>query len=356
MSHNLFWNLFAKKLAGEATDEELNELEQLMKANPDLLYSAQHMDDLWKLEATEDLYISENAYSLHLKKLNTLGIAVENKKTGRSGSKNRKIIKTALLGIMFIITLVSLTISIFHRSPFTGSASLSKPLNEVFTKSGSKTRLLLPDSSVVWLNSGSRLTYSNQFGVSNRNVTLTGEAFFDVQKSHVPFIIHTQSIQIKVLGTAFNVRSYPSEKVTETSLLRGRVEITLDRRPEELFVLKPNEKLVVKNELNEEKANSGETQMPLVVLSHLTNTNDSTIQETSWVENKLIFQNESFKDLANRMERWYGFTIKFSDKKLELMRFTGVFEKETIKQALEALQLTGSFHFEMQQNSILITE
>ena len=90
---------------------------------------------------------------------------------------------------------------------------VAKHSNEVSTQPGSKSKIQLPDGSTVWLNAGSKLTYTKDFGKEIREVTLIGEAFFDVTKmKEKPFIIHTSSINIKVLGTAFNVKAYPEDK------------------------------------------------------------------------------------------------------------------------------------------------
>ncbi len=221
---------------------------------------------------------------------------------------------------------------------------------------GSKTKLVLPDSTVVWLNAGSKLTYNENFGTSNRSTSLIGEAFFDVKKSSIPFTIHANTILIKVLGTAFNVKAYPDEKTTETSLIRGRVEITLDKRPgQPPFVLHPNEKLVISNEQDEIKPTIQQKE-PMVVWKGLTRTIDSTIIETSWVENKLIFQDESFTEIAHKLERWYGVTIQFKGDEIANERWSGTFTTETIQEALDALQLATKFHYTIKGNLITITE
>jgi ferric-dicitrate binding protein FerR (iron transport regulator) len=233
-------------------------------------------------------------------------------------------------------------------------------LATVTTKFGSRSNMQLPDGSKVWLNSGSTITYDKQFGKTIREVTLSGEAFFDVVKNpEKPFIIHTQSMDIKVLGTQFNVKSYANDKLSEASLIQGSLEVSLKRRSEKIL-LKPNEKIVVMNErmvkdttLVIEKSNPSESIIAVQKL-HYTRT-DSSVVETSWVDNKLSFQDESFEDIAIRMERWYGTRIRFQDPEIKSWRFTGTFTNETIGQALEALQFTASFHYSTYDNTIVIT-
>jgi transmembrane sensor len=118
----------------------------------------------------------------------------------------------------------------------------------VGTKKGSKSHIVLPDGTNVWLNADSKIIYPGNFQGETREVSLVGEAFFDVVKNvNKPFIIHTGTMDVKVLGTAFNVRSYPGEMTTEASLLRGLIEVTLNGTEKKKILLKPNEKLTVLN-------------------------------------------------------------------------------------------------------------
>jgi ferric-dicitrate binding protein FerR (iron transport regulator) len=238
--------------------------------------------------------------------------------------------------------------------------------SEVSTKYGSKTKLVLPDGTQVWLNSGTKLSYTKAYGNRLREVSLSGEAYFDVVKNpERPFVIHTSKINIKVLGTAFNVKSYPGEKKTETSLVRGSIEVTFNSRPSEKIILKPNEKLIVSNEEEPEPVKPAKNnlipnivvhqQEPIIAISHLTyEPKDSTVIETSWMENKLIFRSESFEDLALRMERWYGISIRFGDEAVKKKKLNGTFENENIEQALQALQLIVPFKYIINKKEILI--
>lgn len=358
MSQTLFWNLLAKKIAGEATQQELQELENLMKLNHDWAYQAEHIQQFWQYKNDGGRQESELAFEQHLLRMKESGINFPepeipqvNFETNYTGRKKRIFFfSTAAVVIFLIAGFVWLT-SNTKKSLVVSEKNFS----EVSSPLGSKTKLVLPDSTIVWLNAGSKLTYNEHFGATNRNTTLTGEAFFDVKKSAVPFIIHANTVQIKVLGTAFNVRAYPDEKTTETSLIRGRVEITLDKKPERQFILEPNEKLIVSNKPDEIKTKI-QNNDPLVVLKQLTRTVDSTIVETSWVHNELIFQDEDFHEIAMKMEKWYGVAIEFKDEKIANERLTGTFTTETIGEALAALQVSTKFHYSIKGNLVTITQ
>jgi len=356
MSHTFFLNLLAKKITGEASTGELLQLESLMKANPDWAYQAEQIQHLWKEEGHFHYGDAQLAFEQHLKKMERAGISLPqsiNSEMGNSPLKRKRILTVSLLSFIVILVALSLWMGKGNKSTLVPP---SKNFSEVSSPVGSKTKLLLPDSTMVWLNAGSKLTYNEHFGATNRNAMLVGEAFFEVKKSSMPFIIHANTVQIKVLGTAFNVKAYPDEKTTETSLLRGTVEITLDKRPGELYILKPNEKLVVANEPQVLKTSAPEKKQPIAVLGSINHINDSTIIETSWVDNELIFEDEAFTDIARKLERWYGITIELTDEIIANERMSGTFTTETIQEALKALQYSTKFHYSVKGNSITITK
>lgn len=343
--------MLAKKISDEASPEEIRELEEIMRLNPDWHYSAQHIQDIWGLTIKENPATTSDAFLRHLEKMKKAGIelGLEEKPT----STSRK--KAILIGLFSVAALAA---AIFFFNPF--SAPSITPVDiksEVSTRPGSRTKLVLPDGSSVWLNAGSKLTYSKDFGSNNRNVSLSGEAFFDVVSNpEVPFEITTPNMQVKVLGTAFNVKSYPSEKTSETTVIRGTVEIISNQRPNEKFVLNRNEKLVVSN-TTVENDKAQQTKQPYITLGSPTYfKKDSTIIETSWVENRLVFDDEPFAEIAVKMERFYGVQVIFEEKSTEKLRLTGSFINETIEQALHALEMTGGFHYKIDQNTVRITK
>lgn len=358
MSHTFFLNLLAKKISGEATPEELHELESVMKTNPDWAYQAEQIQNLWQYRNASDTSESTLAFEQHLEKMKTSGIDFPQPPAAdafieRSRWRIKRIFAVSVAAIAVFVVALFIWNSKNNKKDL---ILLSKKFSEVSSPIGSKTKLILPDSTVVWLNAGSKLTYSEHFGISNRNTVLTGEAYFDVRHSTMPFTIHANGIQIKVLGTAFNVKAYPDEKTTETSLIRGRVEITLDKRPGELYILKPNEKLIVANEPEHIIAKPSERKDPITILGNLTHIDDSTIIETSWVENKLVFEDEPFTEVAKKMERWYGVRIDFADERIADYRMHGSFTKETIKEALDALKIGFHFNYKMEGNNIMIAK
>jgi ferric-dicitrate binding protein FerR (iron transport regulator) len=368
MSQEKFWVLFSKKLSGEASAEELKDLENLIQQHPEWQYSIQNLEDLWKHQPSRDFMHEEDAYLLHLHRMNELNISFGDKETIIPQiAAERKPAKWYWAAAAILIVATGLFALKARPGKTTEQKDIANAeLNEVSTRPGSKSMVKLPDGSVVWLNAGSKITYDNkEFGKEIREVTLIGEGFFDVTKNkEKPFIIHTSSINIKVLGTAFNVKAYPEDKQTETSLIRGSIEVTIKNRPNDKIILAPSEKLIVENNrvLQKDKIKSGLgsaapplTIAPLVSINKLKySAVDSTVAETQWINNKLVFRDETFADLAVRMERWFDISIEINDPVVKQARLNGIFETETIIQALEALKISIPFQYEKTGNKIII--
>lgn len=379
MTEDRLWELLSKKLAGEATRPELDELQQLLRTSPDLHYPFQTLTDLWFQPApqTEDV---EAAFDRHLERMASQGVDFGQEAAtlvdpvslpepavnypdepgfpaASAGPRRVRIAALALIAALLIGTWW------FTRPSVVESPALAVQAvqSEISTRNGSRSKVLLPDGSQVWLNSGSKITYGKDFNTALREVHLIGEAFFDVMKDTAhPFIIHARNIDIRVVGTAFNVRSYPEDKTVETSLIRGIIEVNVHSRPKEKFILKPSEKLVVAaDDSLRQPTRKGRPKMvdaePKLVIGNIHyQPTDSLVVETSWLENKLSFMDESFRDLATRMERWYGVKIRFESPRLEKIRLTGTFEHETLQQALRALTITANFNYRINGDEVTI--
>jgi len=367
------WLLIARKMANEATPQELRELEDILKVTPELHFSLQTLSGLWHQRQHENIHDLESAYTAVLNRMEQNGTDApvrtshELMETSpvfdqKEGPSLRRVgVPMLLLTATF---LVAAWLFVPSRRPAPNPGSAENAVNEISTKHGSKTNILLPDGSRVWLNAGSKITYDKEFGENSRNVHLSGEAYFDVvHNASSPFVIHTKAMDIRVLGTEFNVKSYPDEKTTETSLIRGSIEVTLKDKRAEKILLKPNEKLVVNHDVTTDSAGVMKRkalkrpEMPIISLGSLHYFSvDSTILETSWVDNRLVFEDESFGDIALKMERWYGVTFVFQHEEVRNMRFTGNFRDENLIDALEAMQITADFNFTLTDNTVTITK
>lgn len=367
MSQETFWVLLSKKLSGEATVAELKELEGLILTHPEWQYAIQNLEDLWKHPPKTDHPADEDAYMLHLHRMTELDIPFGVGQVEPPASSKRVTMKKWYwaAAAVLVFAIVGFVWVNNNKAGITNKEEGIAKSNEISTRRGSRSsRVQLPDGSVVVLNAGSKLTYNKDYGKDLREVTLSGEGFFDVKKmADKPFVIHTASINIKVLGTVFNVKAYPEDKRTETSLIHGSIEVTMKNRPNDKIILAPSEKLVVENNTVVDKVinTSNRTEVPDVAINTLMSVNklryseaDSSVAETGWVNNKLVFRDESFEDIARRMERWYDVDIEITDAQLREKRLNGTFEKETIDQALEALKIWSPFRYEQTGSKIII--
>ena len=359
---NRIWTLMARKLNHEISADELQELEALLREHPEEHYAVEIVSEQWKQSPPKDSAALEKSFEkvwekIHANQWND----EENQAESFFSLPKRKIyFKWRMAAAAIIVGVAGFWIyNLLQKSSNLQTSNIAA--NEITTKHGSKTKLLLPDSTQVWLNSGSKLVYGNDFGKTSREVQLSGEAYFDVaHNADKPFVIHTEKMDIKVLGTAFNVKCYPDDRKMETSLIRGSIEVVLKNRPAGKIILKPYEKLVLSDEVKgvpatvnhqPTKRNTG----TLVAIQQMdSGATNKEIAETEWVQNKLAFSSERFDDLARRMERWYGVTMHFSDNQLLDNELTGTFENETVEEALKYLQLTTKFHYAINKNEITV--
>jgi ferric-dicitrate binding protein FerR (iron transport regulator) len=170
-------------------------------------------------------------------------------------------------------------------------------------------------------------------------------------------------MDIKVLGTVFNVKAYPGDATTEAALIKGSIAVTFPGRPQEMLILKPQDKISIANkeatiaEDTVRLTNANSKAGPAIMVSSIQYEPVSrAIIETAWVNNKLIFRSKTFEELARDMERWFNVTIKVQDSSILSKKFTGIFGNESITDALDALSLTYPFHytFDRSNNTVVI--
>jgi transmembrane sensor len=353
--------LIARKLSGEASPEEIKELDILLQEHPADAYFLSLLADYWStpvIPATEEDQDAE-AHFRHV--LNTAHNEMqEEPETGSTSySRSRYPIRRLISVAAAVTALVLLSWWWVKQYRQAHHAPLATRI-ETIAKPGAKSRLLLPDGSIVFLNSGSRISYPANFTDSIREVVLEGEAYFDVAKDPGrPFLVRTSDINIKVLGTAFNVKCYPEDHKTEATLIRGLVQISRNSDNGQVLLLHPHEKVVI-NRLPESIAANTDTPPPMAAPDSMTvkylkkNAADTAMAETAWVYNKLVFDGENFREISDEMERWFNVKIIFHDPVVAGYRFHAKFENEHIKDVLSALRLSLPFTFKIENNEVNI--
>ncbi|MCH5718063.1 FecR family protein [Niabella hibiscisoli] len=246
MDKNRLIELLTKRESGILTLPEARELNEYLKEHADDNQLADLLGKTLKGHFHQHDSFDSTELNNRLHKIHTrLGQeAITDENAAKPKGRFRKIV----WAVAAVLVLAMGSTAVYMHLTESNPADHSK--NILTTKKGSKSSLVLPDGTKVQLNSDTRLSYNQSFGKQLREVTLEGEAFFEVAKdANHPFIVHTKTMNIKVLGTVFNVRAYDNEKNTQTTLLEGSVEVTLNKRNERnLVVLKPHEKIVANND------------------------------------------------------------------------------------------------------------
>ncbi|ANH83417.1 hypothetical protein A8C56_22700 [Niabella ginsenosidivorans] len=361
--------LLSRKLSGEASNEELKELEDWIREHPEDHYWIDTMELFWYNPTSSDFSdLNLEAHIRYIFNQAEKESAELPEQEGVVSKKKRSYSATWIKWSAVAATLIILATGglylagkqgfLFNRTKNTES--------EIATTGGTRSQIVLPDGSKVWLNASSKLLYNKKFNDTLREVFLDGEAFFDVRKDPArPFIVHTADIDIRVLGTAFNVKSYKEDATVETTLIHGLVRVInkTEQNASEV-ILHPKEKLVfrkpgTKDPVPESSASTAPVTRPLpdyTVSRILPVNSDSVFAETAWVNNQLLFDGDRFKDLAVKMERWFDVTISFEDSSVASYRLSGAFEDETINQALGALQQIASFHYKIKDKHVIISK
>ncbi|MFD0751824.1 FecR family protein [Mucilaginibacter calamicampi] len=365
MIETRFVELLTKDLIEGLTPAEKQEIDLLLQQNP--LYKKQSaiIKEYWNSDKTAYKKSAAN-FSKLMDVIQVTEQSVNGNSSTAGKHKERKL--WPVLRYVAAVSIFCLTLGWYILgNPGNGIAIASNWKNKT-TSPGEKERLVLADGTIVMLNAGTTLRYPLSFGSKNREVYLNGEAFFEVHKDREhPFIIHTKKMNVRVLGTVFNIKSYDDAPQSETSLIQGSIEVTINDRKADRIILKPKEKLVIENAPASQlltnkptgrnlKAVIEGTQYSLTNLTYLPNI-DSAAVETLWLKDKLVFKNEDFESIAADMERWYGIQIVFEHEQLKHLRFTATFEKNTtVSSALRSLRAAEPFQFKKKSLTFYISK
>jgi transmembrane sensor len=322
--------LIKSYLGGELNDSECAELVEWMDTDPEnVAYFREYADAQSPLKS--EMLDSGWAAMKHKRQLRE---SADKLPINGDFSWGRKVlsisrIQFAKYAAILIIGVISLMLSLNQLSDHLNSKDNTQWI-QAKTQAGQKTQIVLPDSSVVWLNSESVISFPTSFkSQKKRIVRLEGEAFFDVaDQGRSLFIVQCRDYNVEVHGTRFNVMAYRDFNRTETTLLEGAVKITNGKQS---ITLLPGERAIA----------SG---------NYLTKSRANVRQASAWTENKFYFDNVSFTELARRLERWYDVKITLEDKSLNDIYYSGYFKnEETVWQVLDVIKMTTPIIYERKQ-------
>lgn len=198
-------------------------------------------------------------------------------------------------------------------------------INKLIVPMGAESKITLSDGTQVWLNADSRLEYPVNFIGESREVTVSGEVYFEVERDvDHPFIVHMPQGDVRVLGTGFGITSYPEEKAYVT-LDHGKIAYSGENKPN--IILDPGYQVVISDsDIEKRKVN--------------------TEEYIGWKDGKYVFNNRNLGDIMHTMERWYDVQIKFENPELQQLKFNGYIERyESINILLDALKLTNEVNY-----------
>ncbi len=231
-----------------------------------------------------------------------------------------------IAAVLFLPLLIS-SVYLFYLLNQNNLMDGQSAMQQVFATPGSRVHFILPDKSEVWLNSGSTLEYPVDFNTKKqRKVKLNGQGYFNVShdKKH-PFIVETGELNIKVLGTSFDVSTYTNDQFISSTLEEGSIEL-LDSQGKEIVRLDPGQKAMLDKETHKLSIEKIDTRLT-----------------TSWKDGKLIFKNTPLNEVAKQMERWFNCSIHVSPELLSSdILYTATIQNETLGEVLKMIELSTS--------------
>jgi ferric-dicitrate binding protein FerR (iron transport regulator) len=321
-----FRDLIIKFFAGEISDNELDDLKSWLRLDPENRRIFNDENELWQeasFASNLENYKPDSAW----KEISTrMGFE---KSKGKSYSLIRKkslriFIAAATVACLIAIGGIGLWLTGKKTVRIAASASTIITTNE-----GEKSHVLLPDSTRIFLNSGSKLEYNGLYNINERVVKLTGEAFFDVHTNpEKPFVVQIAHMSVVATGTRFNILSYSNEDRVETTLEEGKVKVLIKGR--ESINLKTGEQVVYFNK-------SGKVEIHEV----------PTGTYTSWKENKLRFINTPFEETLRKIARKYNVTFEYTSKDLLDLKYTATFIDESIEDVMQMLKTVSPITYKI---------
>jgi ferric-dicitrate binding protein FerR (iron transport regulator) len=319
-------------LSGNSDPDETAELKEWLDASP---------ENRAHLRAIREIWLASGV-------LNHAGRFDKNRAgerfLARTGNRTNTRKHVVLRYLSTAAATVALLLTVSYLSYRQGGEEVKNRFADIVIEApmGAKTKMYLPDGTLVWLNASSKITYSQGFGVSDRNVGLTGEGYFEVTgNAELPFVVKTDELKVSVLGTKFNFSNYPDNEEAIVSLIEGKVQVK--------NLMNVNEE---KNMAPDEKAFLNKKTGQMRILSH------RTLPSSEWTNGYLCFDNELLPDIVKTLERSYNVKISIADKSLETTRFYSDFsqQEQSIEDILRLLKSTRKLTYTIEGKTITLRE
>jgi transmembrane sensor len=210
-------------------------------------------------------------------------------------------------------------------------------VSELIAPRGQKSKAILEDGTIVWLNSGSSIRYTNNYNKRNREIDLTGEAYFEVSSNKkLPFVVKSAELIIKALGTTFNLMAYPEDEAVGITLIEGKVQVIAPGS--KIIYLSPNQKAIYNKSDNS------------LIIEKV-----DPVFSISWKDNVLKFDDQPLPEILTHLERWYDVKFYYPENVLNDQRFTMTIKTESLKEVLELIKISTPIRFKIDVDSVYIT-
>ena len=336
-NNKISYSTLKKYLDGVASNEESLLINKLLSDSESNKESETHLRNIWKdYQPGEDVSAIKLELLLdrihHRINLGRKEKVISFKERNRAYKSIHSVLKYSarIAAILTIPLLVYLSYELYQKRDF--MAQTEAIINEITCPLGVRSHFNLPDGTSVTLNNGSSLKYPSRFSKENRTVSLVGEAYFDVKHNQeTPFIIETEGLDVKVLGTKLNIYSYPGEEYQEITLESGEIELLCTVKKKQISVrkMKPGQHAVYEY-----------TKHKLDVKF------DDVKKYTSWKDGRLVLRNDPASVFLKRIGRWYNVQFNILDERVIDFTCWATFEEENLDQLLKLLSLTGPIKFE----------
>lgn len=323
---NIPWDEISAKLKNEATDDQLRVIQEWLDASADHPAILNEIVNTWMLTRNTSKFYQPDL-ELNWKEL-TSRIAYSEKRKVSRNLFARWIAAAAVLVLVFLAGVgLENQFGIHHDTV---------SYTRIIAPKGNKTQIVLPDSTHVWLNSGSEIQYASDYTAKNRKVSMKGECFFKVTKDPLhPFTVRCSDFQVRVLGTQFNVNENEAKESAAVTLVSGKVQImNLSDMP--VAMLKPGQQFIY-------TGGEGQVQQAKNIEAL-----------TAWVNNMLIFNNQPFESIVPYLEKWYGVKIHLDQSLYQTHNYTFKVKTESLREVLELISVITPIDYQIAGEQVTI--
>jgi len=323
---NIPWDAISSRLKSEANEDQLRQIQEWLDLSPDHPVILAEILNTWSVTKNKTEFYQPDLSVNWQKLMNKI-----NYQPQKTATHEIYLRWVAVAAVLVMVFLAGMGLGDGFFKP-TSKISYTR----IIAPEGNKTQIVLPDSTYVWLNSGSELQYSSEYTAQNRQISMKGECFFDVVKDAAhPFVVRGSKFQVKVFGTRFNVNEDNTNDLADVTLVSGKVQVlSLNNQP--ISELNPGQQLV---------CNQGEYHLQKA---------ENLESLTAWLNNMLIFENQPFEDVIHYLEKWYGVKIHLDRTLYYSHNYTFKVKTESLREVLELISVITPIEYRIEGEQITI--